>query len=122
MAKVFSERGTSIAIAQKIPDAWSMARKITASLDVLPKKSPEIALVQRFLKTEIGDGFELVEMLDKGVAVHHAGLSDETRALIEWLAELGEIRVLCATTTIVLIVNRIDPLYANKIDPSIETK
>ena len=65
----------------------------------------EIALVQRFLKTEISEDFELIAMLDRGVGVHHAGLSDEVRSLIEWLAEEGKLRVLCTTTTIAQGIN-----------------
>ena len=105
MAKVFSERGTSIAVAQKIRDAWSMARTIAQDLQLLDPLPPEIGLVQRFLATEISPQFELIEILRRGVAVHHAGLSDEARALVEWLAEQGALRVLCATTTIAQGIN-----------------
>jgi len=100
MARVFSSRGTSIAVARTIPDAWEMARKTSAALDELDPLPSEISLVQRFLQTEISPEFELIGMLQKGVGVHHAGLSDEARSLIEWLAEIGVLRVLCATTTI----------------------
>ncbi|MGY0522561.1 DEAD/DEAH box helicase, partial [Pseudomonas aeruginosa] len=58
------------------------------------------ALVQRFLQSEISPDFELVGMLEKGIAVHHAGLPAEALSLIEWLTEKGLIKVLCATTTI----------------------
>jgi len=44
-------------------------------------------------------------MLGCGVGVHHTGLSDETRALIEWLAEIGKLRVLCTTTTLAHGIN-----------------
>jgi len=104
-ATVMSERGTSIAIAKTIPTVWTMAREIQK---VLPELSPipdEIELVQKFLKTEISSDFELVDMLTRGVGVHHAGLSDEARALIEWLAEESKLRVLCATTTIAQGIN-----------------
>ncbi|HCG8156195.1 TPA: DEAD/DEAH box helicase [Vibrio parahaemolyticus] len=100
MAKVFSKRGTSIAVAQKIPDAWSIARLIANELDPLDRIPEEIALVQRFLSTEISPDFELIGMLEKGVVVHHAGLPAEALALIEWLTEEGHIKVMCATTTI----------------------
>ena len=105
MAKVMSERGTSIAVAQKIPDVWSMAREVARNLPLDRDVPAEISLVQRFLQTEISPDFELVNMLARGVAVHHAGLSDETRALIEWLTEIGRLRVLCATTTIAQGIN-----------------
>ena len=39
-------------------------------------------------------------MLEHGVGVHHAGLSDDVRALMEWLAETDRLRMLCATSTI----------------------
>lgn len=105
MAKSFSSRGTSsrgtsIAIAQKIPDVWSIARKVSAELSPLDPIPGDVAIVQRFLATEVGKDFELIEMLSKGVVVHHAGLPAEVLALIEWLTESGHVRVMCATTTI----------------------
>ncbi|MEA5288083.1 DEAD/DEAH box helicase [Vibrio parahaemolyticus] len=100
MAKVFSKRGTSIAVAQKIPDVWSIARLIADELDPLDRIPEEVSLVQRFLSTEISPDFELIRMLEKGVVVHHAGLPAEALALIEWLTEEGHIKVMCATTTI----------------------
>jgi len=100
MAKVFSKRGTSIAVAQTIPDAWAIARKVAAELEVFERIPQDILLVQRFLKTEISTDFELIDMLSKGVVVHHAGLPAEALSLIEWLTEAGHIRIMCATTTI----------------------
>lgn len=100
MARVFSERGTSVAVASKIPDVWSMARSLAMEFSPYANVPDEIALVQRFLETEISPDFELINLLSRGIAVHHAGLSDETRSLIEWLAEENKLRILCATTTI----------------------
>jgi hypothetical protein len=105
MARVMSERGTSIAVANSIPSVWTMARHVSDSFTPLSPIPDEIRLVQNFLKTEVSPGFELVEMLSRGVGVHHAGLSDEIRALIEWLAEESKLRVLCATTTIAQGIN-----------------
>ncbi|MFH1845170.1 MAG: DEAD/DEAH box helicase [bacterium] len=105
MAKVFSERGTSIAVAQKINDVWSVARTVRDSLDPWENVPPEVELVQRFLQTEISPEFELIDMLNRGVGVHHTGLSDETRTLMEWLAEIGVLRVLCTTTTLIHGIN-----------------
>lgn len=105
MAKIFSERGTSIAVAQKIDHVWSVARTISKSLEPFDDIPQEVALVQRFLATEISPEFELIEMLQRGVGVHHTGLSDETRTLIEWLAEIGKLRVLCTTTTLIHGIN-----------------
>jgi replicative superfamily II helicase len=100
MAKVFSKRGTSIAVAQKIPDVWAIARKVAEELPPYEQIPAEVALVQRFLQTEVSPNFELVDMLSKGVVVHHSGLPAEALALIEWLTEAGHVKVMCATTTI----------------------
>lgn len=105
MATVFSSRGTSIAVGGTIPMAWSMAREAAKKLPVSDVLSERILLVQKFLRAEISPNFELIEMLSRRVAVHHAGLSDEVRSLVEWLTEEGEIRVLCATTTIAQGIN-----------------
>lgn len=105
MAKVFSERGTSIAIATNTNHVWSMAKKLAKDMPPAKKVSERVRLVQRFLKTEVGDDFELIGMLDRGIAVHHSGLSDEIRSLIEWLAEEQDLKVLCATTTIAQGIN-----------------
>ncbi len=100
MAKVFSVRGTSVVVTQKTDDAWNVARKLYQEMPTLNIIHEDIALVQRFLKTEISENFELIEMLSKGIAVHHSGLPSEVLALIEWLTEKEHIKVLCATTTI----------------------
>ena len=105
MATVLSTRGTSIAVANNINTVWSMARQAAKSVtrfDIVPD---DVLLVQDFLKTEVSQEFELVAMLDHGVGVHHAGLSDEIRTLMEWLAESGHLRVLCATSTIAQGIN-----------------
>jgi len=105
MAKILSSRGTSIAIGSTIPSVWNMARLICCSFADYNPIPGEICLVQDFLRTEISPDFELINMLSKGVGVHHAGLSDEVRTLIEWLAEESKLRVLCATTTIAQGIN-----------------
>ena len=105
MAKTMSERGTSLAIGRTTDDSWNMARKISDTLDILNPIPDEILLVQKYLKSEISPDFELIDMLSKGVGVHNAGLSDEARQLMEWLAEEGILRVLCATTTVAQGIN-----------------
>ncbi len=97
---VMSARGTSVAVANSIPTVWKMAGEAARSLPEMDEVPSDIRLVQDFLRTEISADFRLVGMLEKGVGVHHAGLSDEVRALMEWLAEAGSIRMLCATSTI----------------------
>ena len=105
MATVMSARGTSVAVANSIRTVWNMAAKAAQRLPNFDTTRPDIELVQDFLRTEISPHFQLISMLDKGVGVHHAGLSDDVRALMEWLAETGSLRVLCATTTIAQGIN-----------------
>ncbi|MVF24615.1 DEAD/DEAH box helicase [Methylocaldum sp. BRCS4] len=102
---VMSARGTSVVVANSIPTVWNMAKQAARSLPILETVPDDIRLVQDFLRTEISPAFELVEMLDHGVGVHHAGLSDDVRALMEWLAETGCLRMLCATSTIAQGIN-----------------
>ena len=100
IGRVMSTKGTSIAVANNIRNVWTMARNATDNLPAFGKVHRDVELVQDFLRTEVSPNFELVNMLGHGVGVHHAGLSEETRALMEWLAESGHPRVLCATSTI----------------------
>ncbi len=105
MGTIMSARGTSIVVANSISTVWKMAEKATRSLSGMYKVPEDIRLVQDFLRTEISDDFKLVDMLEKGVGVHHAGLSDDVRALMEWLAETGSLRMLCSTSTIAQGIN-----------------
>lgn len=105
MASVMSGRGTSIAVANNINTVWKMARHAAGSVSRFDVVPDDVRLVQDFLVTEVSQSFELVKMLDHGVGVHHAGLSDEIRTLMEWLAESGHLRVLCATSTIAQGIN-----------------
>ena len=100
ISAVMSARGTSIAVANRIPTVWKMAAEAARTLPDLAALPDDIRLVQDFLRTEISADFPLVSLLEKGVGVHHAGLSDDVRALMEWLAEAGSLRMLCATSTI----------------------
>ena len=100
IGSVLSTRGTSVGVTNRIQSVWSMAGEVARSLPELEPIPPDIRLVQDFLRTEISVDFRLIDMLNKGVGVHHAGLSDDVRALMEWLAEKGTLRMLCATSTI----------------------
>lgn len=105
IAKVFSTRGTSIAVGDTIPHVWQMARDAAENIELGGRLSDEVKLVQAFLKAEVGQDFELASLLQKRVAVHHAGLPDEARSLVEWLAEEGHLRLLFTTTTIAQGIN-----------------
>ena len=109
MAAILSSRhssdATSIALANQISWTWNMARHAAKTLSAYKAIPEDIRLVQDFLGTEVSPDFELISMLNHGVGVHNAGLSDEVRSLMEWLAETGNLRVLCATSTIAQGIN-----------------
>lgn len=93
------ERDSVIAIHGTIPNVWSLAKEIQRKSNPVVS-SENIQYVQKFLSYEFGSTFQLIDLLNYKIGVHHAGLSDEVRALMEWLFEIGEINVLVATTTI----------------------
>jgi hypothetical protein len=95
-----SDNDTCIAVANNTESVWKMARMVAKKrrpIDPLPEA---LSLVQRYLASEMGKEFELVNLLARGIGVHHAGLPDDARTLIEMLTEDGLIKVLCATNTI----------------------
>ncbi len=100
MGAIMSTRGASVAIGNSIPTVWNMAKEAAENLPKFDAVPEEIRLMQNFLRNEISHNFQLVTLLDRGVGVHHSGLSDDVRALMEWLTESGKLRMLCATTTI----------------------
>ena len=100
IGSVLARRGTSIGVANRIKSVWNMAKEVARNLPELNPVPDDIRRVQDFLRTEVSLDFKLVDMLEKGVGVHHAGLSDDVRALMEWLTETGKLKMLCATSTI----------------------
>lgn len=100
MARVMSADGCSVAVSKDIPTCWMMARALSESMDNSRPVDPDLELAARFIADETSPDFELVNELRHGVGVHHAGLSDEVRGLVEWLAERDKLAVVCATTTL----------------------
>ena len=71
-----------------------------------PSSIPEeVQIVQKYMREEIGCDTSFTELLSKGVTVHHAGLSDESKLLVEHLIRKKLIKCICATTTIAEGVN-----------------
>jgi len=103
-AQNLQARGPVIVMHARPDWVWTLAErfKIEDNQQVPTRK---IELVQEFLKMEFGSTFPLVDLMSFGVGVHHAGLSDDVRALMEWLFEEDELRFLVATTTIAQGVN-----------------
>jgi hypothetical protein len=108
IAEVLRERGTIIVLSDQPNHTWNIAETFKTDarrVDLSSGKVQDINPIQQFLALEMGDDFPLGELLEYGVGVHHAGLSDDSKALIEWLTETEQLNVLVATTTIAQGVN-----------------
>lgn len=104
-AQRLQERGPVIVMHSQPGYVWSLADKFRIDSNRLPAVTEKIDLVKKFLELEFGPDFPLNDLLSYGVGVHHAGLSDDVRALMEWLFEENELKFLVATTTIAQGVN-----------------
>jgi len=69
------------------------------------KASEDVHLVRKFIDDETGRETTLTKVLKKGVCTHHAGLSDETKLLLEHLIRNKHISHVCSTTTVAEGVN-----------------
>ena len=103
-AQKLQHRGPVIVMHSQPRWVWSLAESLMLDVNRRPP-SDRILLVQDFLRLEYGEEFPLIDMIGYGVGVHHAGLSDDVRTLMEWLFEHEELRFLAATTTIAQGVN-----------------
>jgi hypothetical protein len=104
--KHFAEPGkTQLILCQGRTSANNTAKDIYNWLDNSVHLEPDILLVQKYLEEEMGCATLFSQLLSKRIAVHHAGLSDETKLLIEHLIRERQIQYVCATTTVAEGVN-----------------
>ena len=103
--KYGEEHRTQLILCYGRNTANTQAKKIYDMLPDMPVIPEDVILVQKYMNEEIGCETLYTQLLNKGVAVHHAGLSDESKLLIEHLIRNGYIRYVCATTTIAEGVN-----------------
>lgn len=115
-ASCLNRRGPVIVVAGQVPHTWTIARTLSGDPDHEtkvkarakrdgPRSDADVAFVADFVAEEYGADFELVGLLKKRIGLHHTGLSEDTRVLMEWLVEKGELDTLVATTTIAQGVN-----------------
>ncbi len=104
-AHKLKERGPVIAMHSRPDYVWSLAEKLKTAGDCSMAQSPDVELVRSYVTQELGAGFPLVELLAHRIGVHHGGLPEEIRMLMEWLFENGCLDVMAATTTIAQGVN-----------------
>jgi hypothetical protein len=103
-AQELQRRGPVIVMHTQPRWVWSLAATLKLECNRRPATERTL-LVQNFLRLEYGEEFPLIELISYGVGVHHSGLSDDVRTLMEWLFEHEELRFLVATTTIAQGVN-----------------
>lgn len=99
------KRGPVIVMHARPDWVWSLAMAMKSGTTRRSVISEQVKLVQEFLALEMGQDFPLIDLLAHGIGIHHAGLSDDTRALMEWLFENEGLDYLVATTTIAQGVN-----------------
>jgi replicative superfamily II helicase len=115
-ASCLNRRGPVIVVAGKVAHTWTIARtlaadpqrdaKVAARVEAHgPRDDADVNFVADFVAREFGEDFELVDLVQKRIGLHHSGLSEETRMLMEWLVEKGDLDTLVATTTIAQGVN-----------------
>ena len=104
-AHQLKKRGPVIVMHARPDWVWSLAMAMKSGTNRRSVISEQVMLVQEFLALEMGKDFPLIDLLANGIGVHHAGLSDDTRALMEWLFENEQLDYLVATTTIAQGVN-----------------
>ena len=104
-AQILQKRGTVIVLADTPLATWRIADAFKIEENKRTLQGDDLGHVQRFLIDEMGGDFPLARLLEYGVGVHHAGMSEDTRSLVEWLTENDHLGVLVATTTIAQGVN-----------------
>jgi len=103
VAKQLEKVGSLLIVAQTLGQTHNIVESLYRYFDFI--EDEDISLIKRFVAAELGENFPLVKYLSKGIGIHHAGLPDEIRYLMEWLMEENKLRVLVATTTIAQGIN-----------------
>ena len=103
--QILQRRGTVIVLVDKPTNSWGVANAFKVKENHRRIEGGDLEHIRNFVNDEMGADFPLASLLEYGVGVHHSGLSDDTRAVVEWLTEEGLLQVLVATTTIAQGVN-----------------
>lgn len=104
-AKHFTEDGKSIMVLCQGQKSTNNRAEFIYNMVDNNRIDDEIILVKKYIDDEVGRQTLLSRVLEKGIATHHAGLSDETKLLVEHLIRNKKINYVCATSTIAEGVN-----------------
>lgn len=104
-AKALRGRGGVLILCRGKGTATKRAKEIAADLPLKKGQSSLGEAVCEFLQEEAGFETGLADCIRKGVAFHHAGMSQEARWLVERLIARGDVDIVCGTTTLAQGVN-----------------
>lgn len=102
-ARKLKARGPVIAMHSRPDYVWKLAERIKSGQT--RAMTDDVRFVQEYVAAELGAQYPLVDLLAHRIGMHHGGLPEEIRMLMEWLFEKGQLDVLAATTTIAQGVN-----------------
>ena len=104
--KYYSETGRAMLIlCNGKGSANNTAKKIMGWIEQPQSLPEEVRIVQQYIEDEIGCETIYSQALSRGIAIHHAGIPDDIRLLIEHLIRERHIRIVCATSTVAEGVN-----------------
>lgn len=104
-SEILNVNSPIIILAAGIDETYTIAQYLTEKCSVNFEPDDDIELLKKFVQTELGDDFPLVNYLDKHIAVHSSAIPDDIRQLIELLMVQGKLQALVATTTIAQGIN-----------------
>lgn len=96
--------GSTLVLCRGKGTARTRAEQIATDRSTIIQ-SEYLEAVCAYIEQDVGRATSLTNSLRKGVAYHHAGLSPETRILVESLIKKGLVDVVCGTTTLAQGVN-----------------
>ncbi len=102
--RLLRDRGSMLVLCRGRGTAATRASEIAKDRTELPS-DPLLEAACRYLEAEVGRETTLVKCLRKGVAYHHAGMSQEAKWLVESLTRRSIVTVVCGTTTLAQGVN-----------------
>lgn len=97
--KRLERRGPTLLVCNGKPAATKRAARIAGERSERPLSSRAEAVLRHVI-TELGADSVLATCIRRGVAYHHAGMSLETRRLVEQLLAHGDVDIVCGTTTL----------------------
>lgn len=94
-----ARKGVTLVVCYGKVTSMQRAEQVAQSLTAVPR-TMLLDAVLAHLSDELGPDNPLGPLLEKGVAYHHAGMSMETRRLVEHLVHSGDVHTVCGTTTL----------------------